>query len=215
MKTTRKSFLFVLVALAVFGLFGFVPVPAKAFADAEDQYVVTANYAYVFQSPNFSSKKLKKLENKSVVTVELEWSEPKKYVSDEYVFFKVSSDGVEGYVYSDLVAPKTKELTTLPNFNAKINQDTKLFSKQGDEYVESEKTLTKGMKIFLYEGFDSKSDFTAIAYVQENEVLYGFVKSSAVAPNGINPLIITCMTIILAVIGIVFTFVFIKRRKSK
>ena len=51
MKTTRKSFLFVLVALAVFGLFGFVPVPAKAFADAEDQYVVTAKLYICFSKP--------------------------------------------------------------------------------------------------------------------------------------------------------------------
>lgn len=134
-----------------------------------------------------------------------------------YKFFKIDlkENGIEsehefGYIIADLLTEKQEEIMAIPNFNAKTNKDCHVFSQKNDKFEESETTLSRGQEIFLYEGFDAKKDFNAISYVLDGKVFYGFLKTDDISPNGINPVIITCTILIVAVLSIIFAWLFMK-----
>lgn len=204
---------FVLICLFAFVFMFFLPTQF-AYADVNNQYVITANSATVFAEPDFSSEKLATLSNKTEILIEMNENSPKKYENDGFVFFKIISS-FEGFVFSDLVTPKNDVLVAIPNFNAKTNSTCKVFFQENNKFVESKIILQKGTEIFLYQGFESKKDFTAIAFVKDNHVLYGFLQTKNINPNGINPLIITCVCLILAILGIIFAWLFMKSKKTK
>ena len=64
-------------------------------------------------------------------------------------------------------------------------------------------------------GHREKKEYNAIAFVHENEVLYGYLKTDTISPDGINPAIITCIVIIIALLGIIFAWLFMKNKKVK
>ena len=187
------------------------------FANAleSQNFVVVANSATLFSDYNFTSEKLLVLSHNDEVEIETEDNVPVEYVSGDFVFYKATYEDKTGYVLGDLVTLKTNQIESIPNFNAKTNSSCKVYFKNDLNFVESEITLEKHEKIFLYEGFDSKSEWTAISFLSNNQVLYGYIKTENVAPNGINSIFITCISIILAVVGIVFAWVFIKNKKVK
>jgi len=178
-------------------------------------YVVTANQAVVYEDFSLSSAHLFTLKHKAEIEIELEDEKPKEYAGDSFVFFRVISDEKQGFIISDMVVPKTKFLTTLPKCNAQTNGKAKVYFLQDGKYVESDITLPKNNRIFLYQGFDSKKQFNAVAFVYENEVVYGFLKESVINPDGVNPVLITIACFAIAAIGIILAFVFMKRKKRK
>lgn len=185
-----------------------------AAADFSAKYFVTANSATIFEAPNISSQKLKTLSHKDEIWVETSDNQAVEYTY-EYAFFKVTHQNIEGYVLADLIVPKSKTISSIPNFNAKTNERCTVYLKADNEFVESNIALEKHEKIFLYEGFDKKKDYTAISYLKDNEIFYGYLKTENIAPNGINPIVITCISLIVAVVGIVFAWVFMKKKKVK
>lgn len=193
-------------------------------------YVVTANSAWLYQRPNLASQKIgAALKHKT----EIQLSSAQK-VADEsgagFWFYQVQqSEQADAYVLCDLVAPKAQTLQTIPNYNAKTNSACALFEVVVDDvagdvagnpqtpqvkYQESGITLQKGTRIFLYQGYNRKSKFTAVCLLRDNQIIYGFLQTEAISPDGINPLIITCITLILAALGIIFAWMFMKHRKN-
>ena len=75
--------------------------------------------------------------------------------------------------------------------------------------------MPKHQRVFLYQGFNNKKQYNAVAFVHENEVVYGFLKKDDIDPDGVNPLLITIACFAIAAIGIILTFVFMKRKKKK
>ena len=187
------------------------------FAAAETQpvYVVTSNTANVYESADITSAVLHTLSHKAEVEIEFESGEPKVYESGGYQFFKITTTSLQGYILRDLVVEKNTSLQEIPNFNAKTNDKCFVYEREGNTYTKTTVSLTKHQQIYLYEGYKSSLKYTAIAYVFENEVRYGYIKTDFVDPNGINPIIITCIVLIVAILGIMFTFVFIRGRKKK
>lgn len=184
--------------------------------DESSKYVVVANSAVIYQSPDFSSEKLSTLKHNQSIEILFENNSPKTFFSDNYSFFKVIKyDEIEGYVLADLVVPENDVITSIPNFNAKLNNSCKVYFNENSVISESEITLNKNHQIFLYEGFNEKEKYTAVAFVYDNQVLYGYIETKWIDPDGINPLIITCIIVILAILGIVFAWVFIKNKKVK
>lgn len=179
-------------------------------------YMICANMAVLYQSPSFSSEKLENLPHKTEVFIESENNLPKEYINENYVFYKVLEyNGKEGYVLSDLVIKITNQITSVPNFNAQTNKECKVFYLQDTNFVESEITLERKHRIFLYKGYDKNREYTAIAFKYENEIVYGYLKTEDIAPDGINPVVITCVTISIALLGIIFAWLFMKNKKSK
>ncbi len=201
---------------AFFGVFFafFASFSTNIIVFAEDDssvYVVTANSAVVYEQPDFSSEKLSVLTHGDEVSLEMEEGSPKEYVYGEYIFFHCEN----GYIFSDLLTPKTSQIISIPNFNGKTNSNCYVYFSEDLQLVESDILLEKGQQIFLYEGYDSKTEYTAIAFLQDNDIMYGYIKTEYVNPNGVNPLLITCAVIILAVLGIIFAWLFMKRKKIK
>ncbi len=190
--------------------------PYPVFAEENSQiYVVTANKATVFAEADLTSEKLYVLNHKTEVKIEFENDNPKVYNENGFVFFKVESADNMGYVLADLVIPKTDFLETIPKFNGRTNGKATVYFLEDGKYVASEITLPKHQRIFLYEGFNRKKEYNAVAFVYENEIIYGYLKESAIDPDGVNPVIITVVCFAIAAIGIILTFVFIKKKKTK
>ncbi len=191
-----------------------------ALADASaPSFVITANSACAYVEADVTSQKIKAFSNKDKVALELEEGVPKEY-GESFVFYHLStpieSDGTQYFfVLAELVTQESDVVLSIPNYNAKTNSDAVVYFKQEDEFIESGITIKKNQEIFLYEGFNQKSKFSAIAFMHNGSVEYGYILTSTVSPNGINPLIITSVTIILALVGIALAWVFIKRRKVK
>ncbi|MGN1200687.1 MAG: hypothetical protein ACI4R8_00280 [Candidatus Caccovivens sp.] len=191
--------------------------PSVNFAMAEDNtpiFVTTANSANVYVLPNFSSDVVTTLSYNSEIYLEIEANSPKTYENGGFIFYKVIGEN-EGYIFADLVMPKSEVVTAIPNYNGRTNAECTVFFLQENEMIESEITLSKNQRIFIYKAFDSKAEYTAIAFEHENKVMYGYVQTKFVAPDGINPVIITCVVLILALIGIIFAWVFMKNSKIK
>lgn len=183
------------------------------YADVESQtFIVSTNSAIVYQTPSLSAERIKTLSHKTEIEIEVSSSVPIEYVDGSYVFYHICDDG---YILSNAVSLKVKTITSIPNFNAKTNTKCNIYTLDENSYVKTADTLENKTQIFLYEGYNSKNKFTAIAYVKNNEVFYGFIETKFVNPNGINPVIITVATLVVAILGVAFAFVFIKGRKKK
>lgn len=206
-----------LIALSVLLCFlPFIATDSFAYADnSQSTYIVTANSAGLFESANFSSTKLKTLTHKTEIIIEVSNGSPVEYKTDEFVFFKATSENQTGYVYSDLVVAKNKTITSIPNFNAQTNKSCNVFLKNDIEFEETEVTLDKHQRIFLYQGFDKNEKYTAISYLKNNQVEYGYIKTEDVSPDGINPIIITCISLIVAIVGIASALILMKNKKIK
>ncbi len=209
----KSFFVFSLLFLCMFCSFFGVE---NAFAqNTQEIYVVTANRASVFESADFASAKVGQIEHDEEVYVQMEDAAPQEFENEGFVFYKITHGELEGYVFADLLTPKNNVITAIPSFNGQTNTESKVFWKQDNEMVESDITLSKGERIFLYEGFNGKEEFNAIAFVHENKVLYGYLKTDTISPDGINPAIITCIIIIIALLGIIFAWLFMKNKKVK
>ena len=223
-NNTMHVFLKITVIFAVFLAFfaSFLP-NSKAFADElNNTYVVTANSAVVFEQANFSSKKLTTLKNKTEILLTMNGQKPQKFENGGWIFYKTETtfqtegEQIAGFILAELVTPKQAVIVSIPHFNAKTNMKCNVFFRENENFVKQENlVLEKGTQVFLYEGFESKSNFTAICFVKDNQVLYGFLETKNINPNGINPIVITCTCLILALLGIIFAWLFMKNKKAK
>ena len=192
-------------------------------AHKKTTHIVTADYAIVFSEANFASGKLATLSHKHDVKILLEDNSPVCEKYGEFVFYKLdlqendiqNSDFQFGYILSDLIVEKTAEIVAYPNFNASTNQECVVFALRGQEYVETNNVLPQNTKIFLYRGFNKKLNYTAICFVANDSVEYGYLKTDCINPNGINPVLITCVVLIVAILGIIFAWIFMKNKRVK
>lgn len=185
----------------------------NCFAETESKtYIVTANQASLFSAPSLTSEKIGTLSHKAEIEISCEEGVPLEFSDSNFIFYLVSNYETESYILADLVVPRNDFLTDIPNFNAKTNSSTSVYFFEDGNYVESEIKLEKHHNIFLYEGYNKKKTYNAVAFVYENEVVYGYIKKEAIDPNGINPVIITVLCVVLALLGIIFALLFMKKR---
>lgn len=212
-KAKKVLFLSVFLSLALILPLNFCNV---SYAETQNiSYIVTANQAKIYSTPSLvGSEVLATLSHKDEVQIECEDGIANEYGEGDFVFYLVTGLEENGYILADLVVPENEFLTSIPNFNAQTNDSANVFFLENGEYVESEITLPRHQRFFLYEGFDSKKDFNAIAFVYENEVMYGYLETDKIDPDGISPVIITIFCLILAVLGIIFALLFMKKKKK-
>ena len=197
--------------------FLFSPITSIAHAESEKEWICLANYCYLYEEASFSSSKIEKIYHKDILLLE----DPQREYLDNKgkVFYKVLSvnnSEKTGYIFSDFVVENYQNIEIFPEFNASLKNDTPLFEVDGESFVETSTTLKKGTRVYLYEGFDNDADgYNAVAIKNGSELLYGYVKKSDVAPDGINPAIIYAITIALAIIGIIMALLFMKNKKKK
>ncbi len=188
----------------------------NAFAEYSTNYVVIANYASIFKEASFSSEKIETISHGEKINLETDNDSPIQYCYDEFVFYKVSlNEEIEGFILSDLVMAEQNVITQIPNFNGQTNNPCVVYLLEDNNLVESDIILQKGQRFFLYEGYNSHTEFTKIAFLYDNKIIYGQIKTNFVKPDGINPIIITCIILTLAIIGIIFAWLFMRNKKIK
>lgn len=216
----RKLFLMLFVFLI-----GFSPTLTIFSTSAETpaEYICVANYCYLYSSPSFTSSKVQvdgadvRAMHKDIVNLELINSEPVEYPDSEgMIFYKVESFQNNAfdsaYIFSDYVTKNTSSIETYPAFNASINTATDLMEING-ETLTPISVLEKGVRVYLYEGFNGALTYTPVAVRIDNTLQYGYVFTDHITPDGINPFIIYASIIAVACIGIVIALLFMKNKK--
>lgn len=225
MKNFIISFFSFAIVLFAFSFSGFNATMAEEF---ENEYICTANFCYLYSSPSFSGEKIKDENNEIIVikhkdTLKIKLADGKPVEEKDTqnkVFYLIESYGNinfenNAYIFADFVVKNDNDIEIYPAFNASTNQDTHLYLASGEEIVETETFVTSGTRIYLYEGYDESLEFTRVALRVENTLQYGYLKTSTISPDGINPAIIYALTIALACIGIITALLFMKNKKKK
>ena len=208
------------IFLLMFAVLSVVMPISSTYALSDQQYCIVANKAVLYELPSFSSTKLATISLNTKVDIQFDGDSEKIYSDGTYSFYKVlqydnGETKLDGYVLADLIVKQKHTVKTIPNFNAKTNAPCIVYYANGEEFEESEISLPKKHKLFLYEGFDKNKTFIAVCFVYENDVIYGFLQKDCISPNGVNPIIITCITLVIALLGIIFAWLFMKNKKSK
>lgn len=187
-----------------------------SFAQESPVFVVVANNANVFAEANLNSEILISLPHGTEFSaggeynLEFSSSSPAEYKNGSTTFYKVLLPENEGYILAEFVSAKNDVVESIPNFNAKTNDSCKVYCSDGTEL-----TLEKGHRIYLYEKYNRRASRTNIMFLHDNKIVYGQIDTKFVDPDGVNPILISAIIIIIAVLGIIFAWLFMKNKKKK
>lgn len=177
-------------------------------SDTNTELEVIATECFLYKEASFDSEKI--LENEKPVTLIL--GDKLSLVQNGEKFYLVQTKNrTIGYIYKYYVCEKN-EFYVYPTFNATIRTDNAII------YDVNKKPTThtaySGQKVYLYEGYNS-NDFTAVQIVLEDGSLYnGYMLTKDIEPSGISSTLIIGISIIAAVVTIVLSLVFIKKKKK-
>lgn len=201
-----KFYLFLLSLVFCLAL---IPCPYSANASETNiSLEVIVSECYLYKEASFNSEKILNQEEPLILSFE----EKLSLVQKEEKFYLVQTDkGINGYVYKYYVCEKN-EFYIYPTFNATIRTDNAVIYDINKK--ETSLTAHSGQAVYLYEGFSSEK-FTAIQIVLDDGSLYnGYMLTKDIQPSGISSTLIIGISIIAAVVTIVLSLVFIKKKKK-
>lgn len=182
---------------------------AISFVPNQDYYV-TASSCYLYEDASFDSAKVQVSEEDVVLT----HGQIVVFQSEEGNFCLVTIKNSEttGYVYKYYLT-ENNSVSYYPVYNASIREDCLVYDVN---YSQTEITLKKGQRVYIYDGFDNKKEYTAVQFVLEDGTLYnGYVETSKVKPDGVNRAVIIAVPLIAAIVTIVLSIVFIQKKRKK
>lgn len=170
---------------------------------------VIASSCFLYQAPSFESEKVQVDENDLV----FHFGQNLTLLTEENNFALVqTTEGQTGYVYKYYIA-KSEDFEVYPSFNGSIRTENAVIYNL--DFEETNFRAKSGQGVYLYQGFSSEK-FTAVQIVLENGKLYnGYVLTADLEPNGISSTLIVGITIISAVVTIVLSLLFIRKKKKK
>lgn len=193
--------------------FGFMSSSPNATAE-QNQVTVVADRCIVYQTASFDDPFL--INEKTVTFAhghQLTVLENEVSSSFIQVQGNFENEVVEGFVYRYYVTFAKIEITEYPVFNASVAVDNTVIydlDKQPTEY-----TATKGQGLYLYNGFNDKETYTAVAVVlPDDSVYYGYILTKDIKTKGINAGLITGFVVIISCLTIIFLLLFMKKRKQ-
>ncbi len=161
----------------------------------------------IYTDSSFSSEKI--MIDDKIVT--LSHDESVEILSFSGDFAEIENKNVRGYVYKYYLTQNSSQ-EIYPVFNGKLRRDSVIYD------IELKKTdfqAKKNDKVYIYEGFNNKKEYTAVQIVLEDGTLYnGYIKTEDIKPNGISKLLITGISIIIASVTIVLSLIFIRKSKK-
>ena len=172
---------------------------------------VIASYCYLYCEPSFESEIV--LEGDQPYMAVL--GDTLTIVSDndsDFALVSVPDTDISGYIYKYYITANSSQIV-YPVFNGKTRRESVLYDldKKPTEY-----TLRSGQEVYIYSGFDDDKVYTAVQVVLENGLLYnGYIKTSDLAPDGISPLLIAGIAIIVAGVTVILSLVLIKKTKKQ
>lgn len=202
------------VLLSIFmvfcNLFGFAFQTQNTIAyQTQSEYYVTASSCYLYSEASFLASKVT-FEGKDVILKHGDKLEFQEEV-ENFAFVNLKNIEASGYIYKYYITNNTT-LDVYPVFNASIRENCDVFDL--DKNPTSIKA-NKNQRVFLYEGFNDKEEYTAVQLVLEDGSLYnGYILSKNINPDGVSTLLIVAISIICASVTIILTLVFIKKKKK-
>lgn len=126
----------------------------------------------------------------------------------------VEDQTIEGYVYKYYVTTNENGQDVYPVFNGSVTLDGAIiYDINGNPTQHSAKL---GQGITIYGGFDDQNEFTSLAIVLEDgSLFYGMMRTQDIAPYGISGALIASITIIVALVTIILSVIFIRKKRSK
>ncbi len=119
----------------------------------------------------------------------------------------------EGFVYKYYLTQNTSQVV-YPVFNASVLHDEAVLYDM--DYADTTHRLQKGDRVLVYQSFNEKETYTAVQVVLADGSLYnGYMLTKDVSPDGISGVLIAGITIIIALVTIVLSIVYIKKKKKK
>lgn len=213
---TKKFFAKIMLSLClIISLIASISAPAT-FANAlsTGQAFVIASKCNLYTSADFSSNKVTVLDEEEqpvLITLRLNDKVVITDFQDDFAFVETSK-GAEGWMYKYYLTQNEGQ-DVYPVFNASTRNNTIVYDTDKTTPIE---TIQKDTRLYLYEGFDKKSDYTAVQVVlSDTSLRVGYINTADIAPDGVSKTLIVAITIIAAAVTIILSLVFIKKKKKK
>lgn len=174
------------------------------------EYYVTASSCYLYEDASFTAEKVKDGENYIILTHgDVVISENEE---GNFALITIKNTEIQGYIYKYYISQNSSQ-SVYPVFNARVREDSIIYDLNKQETHFSAK---KDQRVYIYEGFNDKEEYTAVQVVLEDGSLYnGFILTKNIQPDGISNLLIVAISIISAIVTIVLAVVFLKKFKNK
>lgn len=177
---------------------------------------VVSNYAYMYEDANFDSAKynFKIYKGETITLLDDELTNNFYYAS-----FKYEDVTYNGYVYKDNIAELTDDQELIFSYNAKVAKDTQIFTitdssvpllSGGEEVILKESTA-----VYIYSGYNRKSEFTAIKFSYNGKIEVGYVRTTDITPYGVSPALIVALTAIIASVGVILILLGISKKRVR
>ena len=166
---------------------------------------VVTNYAYMYSEASFTSEKLEYTLDKGEEVILL--SE-----NLENNFYKVRYKTDEGYIYKECLALVGEDQAVILTYNAKTSVKTKVYSLSSQEELFE---INENTELFLYEGYHRNSDYTAVKFSHDGEIVLGYIKTIDISPYGVSNVLIVSITAIVACVGVILILLGINKKKMK
>lgn len=166
---------------------------------------VVTNYAYIYKEASFTSEKMVyTLDKGETVTLLNETLENN--------FYKVRYKADEGYIYKECVAVVGEDQAVILTYNAKTNAKTKVYSLSSQEELF---TIEENTELYLYEGYHRNSEYTAVKFSHDGQVVLGYIKTIDISPYGVSNVLIISVSAIIACVGVIMILLGINKKKMK
>lgn len=214
MAKKQKISIFSIILLLFSLAFIFFP-SLKASAIENGSAQIIATKCNLYEEANFSSDKVYiQDEEENTVIITLRFGDEVQVQQTQGDFALITTaKGVQGWVYKYYLSQSSSQ-EIYPVFNGTIIKETLIYDIDG---VSTGFVAKNGARVFLFEGFDSKSEKpTAIQIVLDDGALFtGYVATDCVQPDGVSKTLIIAITIVAAATTIVLSLVFIRKKSKK
>ena len=200
----KKLFVFLFVLCLIVLPFGICV--ENSFADTE-KIIINTSYSYLYKDSSFSEHYDFKIPaNKILICL----NESEDYYEVNYEF---NEENYQGFIPAEFASPYSSSQEIILTYNGRIIRECEVFDIITDEKIENI-SLKPGHKIYLYEGFDAKKEYTNIKFRYEDTVIVGKVLTTNLSPNGINKGVIIGISMIIAIVGVILILLGITKTKK-
>ena len=210
-----KLKVFCLLSLLLCFMFLFPMFAGQEVVFAEDRYVqVVASQCFLFEDKSFDNP----IKNNSQENLIIKHGEKLKVLQDEdQGFIKIeyiNEESYQGFVYARYVTYNELTQEVYPVFNASVIENDVIVYNLDES--PTNKILSKGKELYLYEGYIKKTEFTCVCFVDEDgSLFYGKIKTKQLAPYGINAGVITGIVVAVSCVTIILLLIFMKKTKKQ
>ena len=198
---------FILLSLLLILIFQFVP-SYNYFSVAEsEQIVINMSFSYLYKEANYDEWYDFKIQKGEIL-------DSTGTINNFYkVAYSFENNIIEGYIPCEFASVYKAEDEVLLVYNGKVIRETQVYSIVDNSIIE-DVILQPSHEIYIYAGFDSKSEFTKVKFLYNNKVYTAQIPTINLSPNGINKGVIIALGAITALVGVVMILLGLKKKKS-